>query len=261
MLAPSGGGLILYQAYDNLYAMTGRKAHLLEDKQIPSVRVFDKASFYTLFRALGWLLEEIHMTWAHLEEKRTRLQTYTKILEDLCSHSVETASPLSSDDVRTYEDAPTSATTIVPNTPDDITNDVPEETQAKIPSLVPPKPFVSIRKSSMSIDQPSWLKDFVTAKYKALMAPYVPTIAKQHVYPLFHDKDFKAISSKWFYKIKYLPDGIVERYNKRLVIRGFNQKEDDILITRNSTNDISDTKLSLNKKFTIKDLELVTRSL
>ncbi|GJX30243.1 hypothetical protein Tco_0238322 [Tanacetum coccineum] len=42
MLAPSGGGLILYQAYGNLYAMTGRKAHLFEDKQIPSVGVFDK---------------------------------------------------------------------------------------------------------------------------------------------------------------------------------------------------------------------------
>ncbi|GJX08061.1 hypothetical protein Tco_0195993 [Tanacetum coccineum] len=40
MLAFSGGGLILYQAYGNLYAMTGRKAHLLEDKQIPSVGVF-----------------------------------------------------------------------------------------------------------------------------------------------------------------------------------------------------------------------------
>ncbi|GJX14978.1 reverse transcriptase domain-containing protein [Tanacetum coccineum] len=37
MLAPSGGGLILYQAYGNIYAMTGRKAHLLEDKQISSV--------------------------------------------------------------------------------------------------------------------------------------------------------------------------------------------------------------------------------
>ncbi|GJQ97392.1 zinc finger, CCHC-type containing protein [Tanacetum coccineum] len=35
MLAPSGGGLILYQAY-------GRKAHLLEDKQITSVGVFDE---------------------------------------------------------------------------------------------------------------------------------------------------------------------------------------------------------------------------
>ncbi|GKD78522.1 hypothetical protein Tco_1341143 [Tanacetum coccineum] len=42
MLAPSGGGLILYQAYSNLYAMTGKKVHLLEDKQIPNVGVFDE---------------------------------------------------------------------------------------------------------------------------------------------------------------------------------------------------------------------------
>nr|GEZ35591.1 hypothetical protein [Tanacetum cinerariifolium] len=39
MLASNDGGLILYQAYGNLYAMTGRKAHLLEDKQIPSVEI------------------------------------------------------------------------------------------------------------------------------------------------------------------------------------------------------------------------------
>ncbi|GJS38406.1 hypothetical protein Tco_0563449 [Tanacetum coccineum] len=42
MLAPSGRGLILYQAYGNLYAMTGRKADLLEDKQISNVRAFDE---------------------------------------------------------------------------------------------------------------------------------------------------------------------------------------------------------------------------
>ncbi|GJW66270.1 hypothetical protein Tco_0120694 [Tanacetum coccineum] len=42
MLAPSGRGLIIYQAYGNLYAMTGRKAYLLEDKKIPSVGVFDE---------------------------------------------------------------------------------------------------------------------------------------------------------------------------------------------------------------------------
>ncbi|GKE63270.1 hypothetical protein Tco_1513637 [Tanacetum coccineum] len=42
MLAPSGEGLILYQAYGNLYAMTGRKSYLLEDKQILSVGVFDE---------------------------------------------------------------------------------------------------------------------------------------------------------------------------------------------------------------------------
>ncbi|GJS63357.1 hypothetical protein Tco_0677921 [Tanacetum coccineum] len=39
---------------------------------------------FNQFLALGWLLEEIHVTWAHLEKKRTRLQTYTKSLEDLC---------------------------------------------------------------------------------------------------------------------------------------------------------------------------------
>ncbi|GKB07094.1 hypothetical protein Tco_0835327 [Tanacetum coccineum] len=76
MLAPSSGGLIFYQAYGNLYAMTGRKVHLLEDKQIPT---------------LGWHLEEIHVTWAHLEKNQTRLQTYTKSLKKLCIQSVETA--------------------------------------------------------------------------------------------------------------------------------------------------------------------------
>ncbi|GKD60257.1 hypothetical protein Tco_1297766 [Tanacetum coccineum] len=52
MLAPSGGGLILYQAYGNLYAMTGRKAHLLEDKQIPNVGVFDEL-FYVNSTTMG----------------------------------------------------------------------------------------------------------------------------------------------------------------------------------------------------------------
>ncbi|GJU11156.1 hypothetical protein Tco_1133552 [Tanacetum coccineum] len=51
MLAPSGGGLILYQAYGNLYAMTGRKAYLLKDKQIPSVGVFDEV--FSTWMAFG----------------------------------------------------------------------------------------------------------------------------------------------------------------------------------------------------------------
>ncbi|GJT85108.1 hypothetical protein Tco_1066825 [Tanacetum coccineum] len=62
------------QVLDNLC----RKAHLLEDKQIPSVGVFDE-----VFLALGWHLEEIHVTWAHLEKKRTRLQTCTKIHQEV----------------------------------------------------------------------------------------------------------------------------------------------------------------------------------
>ncbi|GJS39950.1 hypothetical protein Tco_0564993 [Tanacetum coccineum] len=60
-----------------------RKSHLLDGKQISSVEVFDEVSFYTLFRALGWILEEIHLTWAHLEKKRTRFQLYTKVDEDI----------------------------------------------------------------------------------------------------------------------------------------------------------------------------------
>ncbi|GKC54783.1 hypothetical protein Tco_1077528 [Tanacetum coccineum] len=67
MLAPSGGCLILYQAYGNLYAMTGRKTHLLEDKQIPSVGVFDEVfSIWNAFRGnahdLGSFGEETDKT-------------------------------------------------------------------------------------------------------------------------------------------------------------------------------------------------------
>ncbi|GJU23392.1 hypothetical protein Tco_1156734 [Tanacetum coccineum] len=67
MLAPSDGGLILYQAYRNLYAMTGRKAYLLEDKQIPSVGVFDEVfSIWKAFRGntrdLGSFGEEMDKT-------------------------------------------------------------------------------------------------------------------------------------------------------------------------------------------------------
>ncbi|GJV65833.1 hypothetical protein Tco_1476661 [Tanacetum coccineum] len=51
-----------------------RKAHLLEDKQIPSVGIFDE------FLAFEWHLKDLHVTWAHLEKKRTRLLTYTKSL-------------------------------------------------------------------------------------------------------------------------------------------------------------------------------------
>nr|GEX96851.1 hypothetical protein [Tanacetum cinerariifolium] len=49
------------------------------------------------FSALGWLLEEIHVTWAHLEKKRTRLRTYTKSHDDFCKQWLETVSQAKSD--------------------------------------------------------------------------------------------------------------------------------------------------------------------
>nr|GEW11166.1 putative ribonuclease H-like domain-containing protein [Tanacetum cinerariifolium] len=55
------------------------------------------------FLALGWLLEEIHMTWAHLEKKWTRLRTYTKSLEYLCIQWLEMASQAKASFVFTYD--------------------------------------------------------------------------------------------------------------------------------------------------------------
>ncbi|GJW80335.1 retrovirus-related pol polyprotein from transposon TNT 1-94 [Tanacetum coccineum] len=54
------------------------------------------------YLAFGRHLEEIHVTWAHLEKKQTRLGTKTKTLENLCSQSLETAPPVLYDAVTTH---------------------------------------------------------------------------------------------------------------------------------------------------------------
>ncbi|GJY77923.1 hypothetical protein Tco_0483724 [Tanacetum coccineum] len=53
--------------------------------------------------SFGRHLDELHVTWAHLEKKRTRLQTNTKTLEDLYSQSLETASQAIHDAVTTHQ--------------------------------------------------------------------------------------------------------------------------------------------------------------
>ncbi|GKE94618.1 hypothetical protein Tco_1579473 [Tanacetum coccineum] len=53
--------------------------------------------------SFGRHLDELHVTWAHLEKKRTRLQTNTKTLEDLCSQSLETASQAIHDAITTHQ--------------------------------------------------------------------------------------------------------------------------------------------------------------
>ncbi|GJZ42232.1 hypothetical protein Tco_0589118 [Tanacetum coccineum] len=86
-----GGGMFRDQALC-------RKAHLLEDKQIPSVGAFDEVYF-----AFGLHLDNLHMTWAHLEKKRTRLRTNTMILEDLSLQTLETASEAIQDAVAAHQ--------------------------------------------------------------------------------------------------------------------------------------------------------------
>ncbi|GJS37320.1 MAK10-like protein [Tanacetum coccineum] len=53
--------------------------------------------------AFGWHLEDLHVTWAHLEKKRTRLRTNTKILEDLPLQTLETASEAIHDVVAAHQ--------------------------------------------------------------------------------------------------------------------------------------------------------------
>ncbi|GKC92918.1 ribonuclease H-like domain-containing protein [Tanacetum coccineum] len=66
------------------------------------VRVLHVPSRFQYF-SFGRHLDELHMTWAHLEKKRTRLRTNTKTLEDLCLQSLKTASPAMHDAVTTHQ--------------------------------------------------------------------------------------------------------------------------------------------------------------
>ncbi|GKB49092.1 MAK10-like protein [Tanacetum coccineum] len=94
--------------------------HLLSNMSALSSRasfsMFDASKLITLttlypddfmdsdrYFSFGRHLDELHVTWAHLEKKRTRLRTNTKTLEDLCSQSLETASPAIHDAVTTHQ--------------------------------------------------------------------------------------------------------------------------------------------------------------
>ncbi|GJY18659.1 hypothetical protein Tco_0390150 [Tanacetum coccineum] len=72
--------------------------HTLKNHDRRLERAVDK-----VFLELGWHLEEIHVNWAHLKKKQSRLQLYTINLEESCSQSVETASRVPSDGVMTFK--------------------------------------------------------------------------------------------------------------------------------------------------------------
>ncbi|GJV32335.1 retrovirus-related pol polyprotein from transposon TNT 1-94 [Tanacetum coccineum] len=96
MLAPSGGGLILYQAYGNLYAMTGRKAHFLEDKQIPSVGVFDEV--FSIWKAFGGNTHDMG-SFGEETDKTTNLHQH---LSRISTQKLETASQITREAVTTH---------------------------------------------------------------------------------------------------------------------------------------------------------------
>ncbi|GJV15426.1 ribonuclease H-like domain-containing protein [Tanacetum coccineum] len=58
----------------------------------------------------------------------------------------------------------------------------------------------------------------------------------------------------FFIDSKYKSNDEIDRYKGRLVAKGYNQKEDDIIITGNSTSEIEKFKTFIKTKFMIKDL-------
>ncbi|GJX81804.1 hypothetical protein Tco_0331285 [Tanacetum coccineum] len=96
MLAPSGGGLIIYQAYGNLYAMIGRKSHLLEDKQIPSKGVFDKV--FIIWKAFGG---NTHDLGSFGEETDKTANLHQHLLR-ISTQKLETASQITRDAITTH---------------------------------------------------------------------------------------------------------------------------------------------------------------
>ncbi|GJT33926.1 hypothetical protein Tco_0924345 [Tanacetum coccineum] len=70
----------------------------LDEIQVDAKLNFVEEPVFSTWMAFGG----IHVTWAHLEKKRTRLRTYTKSLEELCIQSVEAASQAQSDAIAIY---------------------------------------------------------------------------------------------------------------------------------------------------------------
>ncbi|GJU23735.1 reverse transcriptase domain-containing protein [Tanacetum coccineum] len=70
---------------------------------VPSLTSYSGLRKVVRYFSFGRHLDELHVTWAHLEKKGTRLRTDTKTLEDLCSQSLETASQAIHDAVTTHQ--------------------------------------------------------------------------------------------------------------------------------------------------------------
>ncbi|GJX62619.1 hypothetical protein Tco_0295519 [Tanacetum coccineum] len=85
-------GLIFYQAYGNLYAMTGRKGHLLEDKLIPSIGVF------SIWKAFGGNTHDLG-SFGEETNKTTDLHQH---LSRISTQKLETASQITRDAVTTH---------------------------------------------------------------------------------------------------------------------------------------------------------------
>nr|GEV03095.1 hypothetical protein [Tanacetum cinerariifolium] len=135
--------------------------------------------------------------------------------------------------------------------------DIPQQHIAFLANVLPqPKPT----RYQQAIQHPGWVEE-MNKELKDLKKNTTRTLTKL---PSGH----KAITSKWVYKTKFKPIGIIERLKARLVDYSLFVKvqgdsftaalvyADIVLITGNTAIEIDSLKKSLDDKFTIKDLGL-----
>nr|GEV78268.1 hypothetical protein [Tanacetum cinerariifolium] len=110
---------------------------------------------------------------------------------------------------------------VIPNTPERDSGPSESNTsehQSHIHVVPLPNQAPPTRRSSRSITNSKWVGD-MNKELQALETNDTWTLTEL---PSSH----KEIYSKWVYKVKFSPNGTVDNYKARLVIRGFSQKED-----------------------------------
>jgi hypothetical protein len=92
----------------------------------------------------------------------------------------------------------------------------------------PPKRFYScvVMVTSIIQSERSRYEEAATQQvWREGMVEYA-SIMQNDVWEVVPRPDGKSmISSKWLYKIKYVPDRSIEKYKARFVVRGFSQRE------------------------------------
>ncbi|GJW62402.1 hypothetical protein Tco_0111737 [Tanacetum coccineum] len=78
--SPSVRGVVLFFTTESNWARSSLGTSTLTGGGLEDLMV--GLDIDEVYLAFGRHLEELHVTWAHLEKKRTRLRTYTNISQD-----------------------------------------------------------------------------------------------------------------------------------------------------------------------------------
>nr|GEY70908.1 hypothetical protein [Tanacetum cinerariifolium] len=110
--------------------VTGISESLLTSFYISRLKPLLQCALLRYF-SFGIHLDGLHVTWAHLEKKQTRLRTNTKTLEDLCSQRLEMASQAIHDAVITHPIMKSSTTNVETSINEEVFHEVSESFQGE----------------------------------------------------------------------------------------------------------------------------------